>query len=169
MTIFVYCVLLFQINGLNSLFPSTATNSDLTGDESDKTTLSDLFGGQPSVSGSSKSSGPTFGPAIGPIPAAEDETQSFFGLKCPEPNMFRPSIDPDNNYCPTIKQYNGVWIWETPHPYSHLTCCLDTFQCPNPPEQIHLQLQSFFGIKTNLNPNQCEVKGVHFKALYYFS
>ena len=165
MTSFLYCVLLFQVNGLTSLFPSTATDSDLTDDESDKTSLSGLFGEQPSVSGSSESSG-IFGPTTGPKPATEDETQSSFGLKCPEPNMFRPSIDPDNNYCPAIKQYDDVWIWETPHPYSHLTCCLDTFQCPNLSEQVHLQLQSFFGIKTSLNPNQCEVKGVHFKALY---
>jgi len=25
--------------------------------------------------------------------------------------------------CPTIDAREDLWIWETPHPYSHLSCC----------------------------------------------
>lgn len=25
--------------------------------------------------------------------------------------------------CPAIDARDGLWIWETPHPYSHLSCC----------------------------------------------
>lgn len=153
MTSFLYCVLLFQVEsiGLGSLFPSTATN--LTNDQINKNVLPGL----PSTSSSSEPAG-IFGPVAGGMPAAEDETKSYFGLECPERNMFRLPSDPDRNKCPTIDESEGVWTWETPHPYSNLTCCLETFKCPNPSHQIHIQIKSYFGIRVSSNPNRCEVR-----------
>ena len=82
-----------------------------------------------------------------------------FGLQCPLMSEFNP----DTSKCPTmnnVMESEAVWIWESPHPYSFLTCCVETLKCPVASHQIHMQIKSFFGIKTSSNPNQCEVKGI---------
>ena len=143
MTIILYYFIIFQVD---SLFPPDATDSDSAKTESDGIALPGLFEG----------------PSPAPDPSestSENKEQDLFGLECPERNIF---MAPSNAVaeCPMITESDGVWFWETPHPYSSLTCCLDTFKCPNSYHQIHIQIQSYFGIKTSSNPNQCEVKGV---------
>ena len=145
---------------LNALFPPA--DSDSTKSQSDEIALPGLFEGPSSAPGPSES---IFDSVIGVIPTPEDEEQDLFGLECPERNMFRAPSNATSQ-CPLIKEYEGIWLWETPHPYSSLTCCLDTFKCPDSSDQIHIQIKSYFGIQTNSNPNQCEVKGSNHKKNY---
>ena len=146
MAIILYYFILFQVD---SLFPPDATDSDSTKTQSDGIPLPGLFEGPSPAPGPSES---VFESAIGMIPTSENKEQDLFGLECPERNAAAE--------CPLITESDGVWFWETPHPYSSLTCCLDTFKCPIPSHQIHIQIKSYFGIKTSSNPNQCEVKGI---------
>ena len=90
------------------------------------------------------------------------------GVKCKDRtywdetlDQFRGIILPELKICPDIHESNGVWTWESFHPYSQISCCLKSFKCPNPTNQIHFQIKSHFGIKTSpLNPNICEVMGL---------
>ena len=143
MTIILYYFIIFQVD---SLFPPDATDSDSAKTESDGIAPPGLFEGPSPAPDPSKST-------------SENKEQDLFGLECPERGMF---MTPSNATaeCPLITESDGVWLWESPHPYSSLTCCLDTFKCPSPSHQIHIQIQSYFGIKTSSNPNQCEVMGV---------
>ena len=152
MTIILYSFILFQVD---SLFPPDSTDSDSTKTQSDG--IFDLFE-DPSIA--SDPSEPVFESEMGMIPPPENKEDDLFGLECPERGMF---MTPSNATaeCPLITESDGGWFWETPHPYSSLTCCLDTFKCPNSSHQIHIQIQSYFGIKTSSNPNQCEVKGMN--------
>ena len=144
MTITLYYLILFQVD---SLFPPDATDSDSAQTESDENPLQWLL------------EGPSPAPDSSEFDQSENKEQDLFGLECPERGMF---MTPSNAVaeCPLITESDGVWFWETPHPYSSLTCCLETFTCPNSSHQIHIQIKSYFGIKTSSNPNQCEVKGV---------
>ena len=153
MAIIRYYFILFQVD---SLFPPDATDSDSTKTQSDGIALPGLFEGPSPPPGPSES---IFESAMGMIPTSESKEQDLFGLECPERNIF---MAPSNAVaeCPMITESDGVWFWETPHPYSSLTCCLDTFKCPKSSHQIHIQIKSYFGIKTSSNPNQCEVKGI---------
>ena len=149
MAIILYYFILFQVD---SLFPPDPTDSVSTKTQSDGIPLPGLFEGPSPPPGPSES---VFESAIGMIPTSDNKEQDLFGLECPERNIFNAAAE-----CPLITESDGVWFWETPHPYSSLTCCLDSFKCPNPSDQIHIQIKSYFGIKTSSNPNQCEVKGV---------
>ena len=33
----------------------------------------------------------------------------------------------ENTNCPNIDARGNIWIWETPSPYSHLSCCKGRF------------------------------------------
>ena len=151
MTIILYSFILFQVD---SLFQPDAPDSDTIKTQSDG--IFDLFEEPSPASDPSES---VFESAMEMIPTSENTEQDLFGLECPERGMFMTPGSATAE-CPLITESDGVWFWETPHPYSSLTCCLDTFKCPNSSHQIHIQIKSYFGIKTSSNPNQCEVKGV---------
>ena len=153
MTIILYYFIVFKVD---SLFPPDSTDSDSVKTESDGNPLQWLLEGPSSAPDPSES---VFESAMEMIPTSENTEQDLFGLECPERGMFMTPGSATAE-CPLITESDGVWFWETPHPYSSLTCCLDTFKCPNSSHQIHIQIKSYFGIKTSSNPNQCEVKGV---------
>ena len=116
--------------------------------------------------------------------SSSDDASPHFGLKCgirdtywdmifgpntPEYwDMFGQNT-PESKICPDINESNGVWTWESFHPYSQMGCCLKSFKCPNPTDQIHFQIKSYFGIKTSPdNPNICEVMGLSTNIIFKY-